>query len=108
MKIIPAIDIKNGNCVRLLQGRMDAETIYSSEPVSIARRWQKEGAEIIHIIDLDGAFKQQPQNLNSIRNILENVDIDVQVGGGIRNEDTINMMDFVLEKLCDPPLQSHL
>ncbi len=91
MKIIPAIDIKNGNCVRLLQGRMDAETIYSSEPVSIARRWQKEGAEIIHIIDLDGAFKQQPQNLNSIRNILENVDIDVQVGGGIRNEDTINM-----------------
>lgn len=91
MKIIPAIDIKNGNCVRLLQGRMDAETIYSDDPVKIARQWQSQGAEIIHIVDLDGAIEKHPKNLISIRKILDTVNVDVQVGGGIRNEETAVM-----------------
>ena len=91
MQIIPAIDLKNGNCVRLLQGEMDKETVYSNEPEKMAFRWQEEGAEIIHIVDLDGAVEKHPKNLASIRNIINNVNIDVQVGGGIRNEETIDL-----------------
>lgn len=91
MIIIPAIDIKNGNCVRLLQGRMDAETIYSAEPAIIAKRWRNEGASLIHVVDLDGAFKHSPQNINSISRIIDSVDIEIQVGGGIRNEETIQL-----------------
>ncbi len=89
MTIIPAIDIKNGNCVRLLQGRMDAETVYSHDPVKIAMQWQNEGAQIIHIVDLDGAVEKTPKNLNLIREIIKSVDVDIQVGGGIRDEETI-------------------
>ena len=91
MKIIPAIDLKNGNCVRLLQGKMDEETVYSGEPEKIALRWQEEGAQIIHIVDLDGAVEKYPKNLQTVKKIIENVRIDVQVGGGIRNEDTIKL-----------------
>ena len=91
MQIIPAIDLKNGNCVRLMQGEMDKETVYSDEPEKMARRWQKDGAQIIHIVDLDGAVEKHPKNLDSIRKIIENVRVDVQVGGGIRNEQTIDL-----------------
>ncbi|MFO7963615.1 MAG: 1-(5-phosphoribosyl)-5-[(5-phosphoribosylamino)methylideneamino]imidazole-4-carboxamide isomerase [Desulfobacterales bacterium] len=90
MKIIPAIDIKNGNCVRLLQGRMDKETVYSDDPVETARKWQEQGADTIHVVDLDGAIEKQPKNLMSIQRILSAVDGDVQVGGGIRNDDTVS------------------
>ncbi len=91
MIIIPAVDIKKGRCVRLFQGRMDTETVFSDDPAAIAKRWEKEGAEIIHVIDLDGAFEKSPQNLNSIRKILESVNAHIQVGGGIRNEKTVKM-----------------
>jgi len=91
MIIIPAIDIKKGKCVRLLQGRMDKETVFSDDPAAIARRWEKEGAEIIHIVDLDGAVQKQPENLDSIKKILEKIKIPVQAGGGIRDERTIKM-----------------
>jgi phosphoribosylformimino-5-aminoimidazole carboxamide ribotide isomerase len=91
MIIIPAIDIKNGKCVRLFQGRMDTETVFSDDPASMAMRWQNEGAEMIHIIDLDGAFKKSPQNLHSIKKILESIKVPVQVGGGIRNLDAIKL-----------------
>ncbi len=91
MIIIPAIDIKKGKCVRLLQGRMDQETVFSDAPVDMALRWEKEGAEIIHIVDLDGAVQKQPENLNSIKQILEKVKIPVQIGGGIRDENAIKM-----------------
>lgn len=91
MRIIPAIDIKNGNCVRLLQGRMDAETVYSKDPAEIARKWESQGAELIHIVDLDGAVEKHPQNLMSIEKILNTVNVDLQVGGGIRNEETVAM-----------------
>ncbi len=89
MIIIPAVDIKNGRCVRLFQGRMDSETIFSNDPVAMAKRWQEDGAEIIHVIDLDGAFEKYPQNLDSIKSIVESIHVPVQLGGGIRNMDTI-------------------
>jgi phosphoribosylformimino-5-aminoimidazole carboxamide ribotide isomerase len=91
MIIIPAVDIKNGRCVRLLQGRKDEETVFSNDPVKMARKWDDEGAELIHVIDLDGAFEKSPQNMNSIKKIIESVNAGVQVGGGIRDKKTIRM-----------------
>ena len=67
MIIIPAVDIKNGKCVRLSQGRMDSETVFSDNPAAMAKRWEDEGAEIIHVVDLDGAIEKSPKNLYSIR-----------------------------------------
>jgi phosphoribosylformimino-5-aminoimidazole carboxamide ribotide isomerase len=91
MMIIPAVDIKNGHCVRLSQGRIDAETIFSDDPAAMAKRWDDEGAEMIHVIDLDGAFEKEPRNLVSTRRIIESIDADIQVGGGIRDMETIGM-----------------
>jgi phosphoribosylformimino-5-aminoimidazole carboxamide ribotide isomerase len=91
MKIIPAVDIKNGKCVRLLQGQMDAETVFSDNPSEMALRWEQEGAELIHVVDLDGAVGKKPQNLPSIKHILRRVQADIQVGGGIREAETIEM-----------------
>jgi len=91
MIIIPAVDIKNGRCVRLLQGRKDEETVFSNDPVKMAMKFNDEGAELIHVIDLDGAFEKSPQNLNSIKKIIKSVKAGVQVGGGIRDKQTIRM-----------------
>jgi len=91
MIVIPAVDIKNGKCVRLEQGRMDAETVFADDPVAMARKWDTIGAEIIHIIDLDGAIMKQPRNLETIRNIITSVRARIQIGGGIRTMDTIDM-----------------
>jgi len=91
MIIIPAVDIKGGKCVRLLQGRMDAETVFGEDPVAMARKWESAGASLIHVVDLDGAIQKSPQNLVSIRKIVEQVKAPIQVGGGIRNEDTVQM-----------------
>ncbi|MGD9017444.1 MAG: 1-(5-phosphoribosyl)-5-[(5-phosphoribosylamino)methylideneamino]imidazole-4-carboxamide isomerase [Desulfobacterales bacterium] len=90
MMIIPAIDIKGGRCVRLLQGRMDDETVFSDHPDHMARRWAEEGASLIHVVDLDGAIGKAPQNLKAIRSILEAVETPVQLGGGIRDLETID------------------
>lgn len=89
MLVIPAIDLKDGKCVRLRQGRAADETIYSDSPAEMARRWEQAGAQWLHVVDLDGAFNQRPRNVDSIRRILKSVQIPVQLGGGIRNEDTI-------------------
>ena len=89
MIIIPAIDIKNGRCVRLIQGQMDQETVFSDDPAAMAKKWVAEGAKLIHVVDLDGAVKKQPQNITSIKRIIEGAKVDVQVGGGIRNEKTV-------------------
>ncbi len=90
MLIIPAIDIKNGKCVRLSQGQMDQETIYSENPLDIANKWVEEGAERIHIVDLDGAIEGKPVNVDIIHSIVKTYpNIPLQVGGGIRDEDTI-------------------
>ncbi|AEF94589.1 1-(5-phosphoribosyl)-5-((5-phosphoribosylamino)methylideneamino) imidazole-4-carboxamide isomerase [Desulfotomaculum nigrificans CO-1-SRB] len=89
MIIFPAIDLKEGQCVRLIEGRMDSATIYSRDPGSTARAWQEQGAEFIHVVDLDGAFAGQPRNRASIMQIVQSVSIPVQVGGGIRDMETI-------------------
>ena len=90
MLLIPAIDIKDGKCVRLKQGRMDDETIYGNNPEEIADRWVEAGARRLHIVDLNGAVSGVPTNADIIHNISENhPDIPIQVGGGIRSEDTI-------------------
>ncbi len=91
MIIIPAVDIKNGKCVRLSQGRMDAEIIFSDNPSSMAKKWEDEGAEMIHVIDLDGAVEKKPRNTDSIKKIFKDVNVPVQLGGGIRNKKTIAM-----------------
>ena len=90
MLIIPAIDIKNGKCVRLSQGQMDQETIYSDDPVAMANKWVEAGARRLHIVDLDGAVHGVPSNAGVIHAMVEaHPDIPIQVGGGIRDEDTI-------------------
>ena len=89
MLLIPAIDLKNGQCVRLRQGRMDDVTVFSTDPVSMAKRWADEGAERLHVVDLDGAIKGQPVNLKVVEQIAEAISIPVQVGGGIRDEETV-------------------
>lgn len=89
MLLIPAIDLKGGQCVRLRQGRMDDATVFSDTPADVARRWAAEGAERLHVVDLDGAFKGQPVNLKQVEEIVRAVDIPVQVGGGIRDEETV-------------------
>ncbi len=91
MIVIPAVDIKDGRCVRLLQGRMDAETVFSDDPAAMAARWEKAGAELIHVVDLNGAVGKRPENLDAIQKILDTVEADIQVGGGIRNEETVGM-----------------
>jgi phosphoribosylformimino-5-aminoimidazole carboxamide ribotide isomerase len=91
MIIIPAVDIKDGKCVRLLQGRMDAQTVFSDDPSGMAKRWENEGASLIHVVDLDGAVSKNPKNVKSIQKILQTVTADIQVGGGIRNMETIQM-----------------
>ena len=92
MLIIPAIDIKDGKCVRLSQGRMDQATIYSDDPVSMAGKWVRAGARRLHIVDLDGAVKGHPSNADIIHAIAEACpDVPLQVGGGIRDEDSIQV-----------------
>jgi len=90
MMIIPAIDLKDGRCVRLEQGRMDHATVFSDNPAAMARRWAGMGAELMHVVDLDGAFAQAPRNLAAIKSILAAVEVPVQIGGGIRDQGTID------------------
>ncbi len=92
MVIIPAIDLKDGECVRLLQGRKDMLTSYSRDPVAVAKRWVEEGATLIHIVDLDGAFSGTQKNLDSIERIRRAVEVDIEVGGGIRDLERIEML----------------
>lgn len=89
MIIIPAIDLINGNCVRLTRGRFNTEKRYFDDPVEVAKRWQEAGAEWLHIIDLEGARTGRVKNLAAAEKIREKVDIKVQYGGGIRNSKTI-------------------
>ncbi|RMG05430.1 MAG: 1-(5-phosphoribosyl)-5-[(5-phosphoribosylamino)methylideneamino]imidazole-4-carboxamide isomerase [Nitrospirae bacterium] len=92
MKVIPAIDLKEGKCVRLLQGRKEDVTTYSDDPVSVAKRWVSEGAELIHIVDLDGAFSGNQANIESIKKIRDGVSVDLELGGGIRDMERIDYL----------------
>ena len=90
MTIYPAIDLKAGRCVRLLQGRADAETVYHDDPVVPAEEWKKAGTEWLHLVDLDGAFEGLPSNLKAVRRIIALGDLRIQLGGGLRNEAAVN------------------
>lgn len=92
MLLIPAIDLKNGQCVRLRQGKMDDVTVFSPDPVAVAKRWADEGAQRLHVVDLDGALKGQPVNIKVVEKIVAAVKVPVQVGGGIRDEDTVQRL----------------
>jgi phosphoribosylformimino-5-aminoimidazole carboxamide ribotide isomerase len=89
MLVIPAIDLKGGRCVRLRQGRMEEETIYSAEPAKVATQWQTAGAQWIHVVDLDGAVTGKPVNSEAVQAIRKAVTIPLQLGGGIRDLETI-------------------
>ena len=94
MIIYPAIDIRGGRCVRLTEGRFDAETVFADDPAQMALKWAGMGAEFLHLVDLDGALAGEGKNVPVIERILKSVNIPVQLGGGIRNLATI-------EKLLD-------
>ncbi|MDM4770562.1 1-(5-phosphoribosyl)-5-[(5-phosphoribosylamino)methylideneamino]imidazole-4-carboxamide isomerase [Solimonas sp. SE-A11] len=89
MLLIPAIDLKGGKCVRLRQGRMDDVTVFSDDPVAMAQKWVDEGAERLHLVDLDGAVKGEPVNIKVVEQIAAAISIPVQIGGGIRDEETV-------------------
>jgi len=89
MLILPAIDIRNGNCVRLYQGKEDQETVYSSDPVEVAKGWKAKGAQMLHVVDLDGAFQGNPINLDLVGRIRAEAGIPVEVGGGFRDIESI-------------------
>ncbi|MHB1419133.1 MAG: 1-(5-phosphoribosyl)-5-[(5-phosphoribosylamino)methylideneamino]imidazole-4-carboxamide isomerase [Bacillota bacterium] len=92
MLIIPAIDLRDGHCVRLVQGRLEEQTVFSLHPEEIAVKWETAGAKMIHVVDLDGAFAGEPRNLEAISAIIAAVSIPIQLGGGIRTLDTIEKM----------------
>lgn len=89
MLVIPAIDLKDGRCVRLRQGDLAAETVYSYDVAAVARKWQQNGAGLIHVVDLNGAVDGKPKNLPQIESIMKAVRVKVQVGGGVRTIDTV-------------------
>lgn len=89
MIIIPAVDIKGGRCVRLLEGRAEAETVFSEFPLEMARKWADQGAERLHVIDLDGAFEKGPRNYAIIKDIIQTIKLPIQLGGGIRDLHTV-------------------
>ncbi|MBQ7498815.1 MAG: 1-(5-phosphoribosyl)-5-[Selenomonas sp.] len=95
MKLFPAIDIRGGKCVRLLKGDFDQETVFSDSPAEMAAQWESQGAEFLHLVDLDGARAGKPQNLATVKAILEKVKIPVELGGGIRTlehiEEVLNL-----------------
>lgn len=89
MLVIPAIDLKDGRCVRLRQGDMAAETVYSDDVRAVAGRWQEQGADLIHVVDLNGAVDGKPRNLPQIEAVMKAVGVNVQVGGGVRSIETV-------------------
>jgi len=89
MIIIPAIDLKEGRCVRLEQGLMEKDTVYSDDPAAQAKAWQDQGGELLHIVDLDGAFAGVPKNKSAIEAIVKAIDIPTELGGGIRDMQTV-------------------
>ena len=92
MLIIPAIDLKDGQCVRLQQGRKDAVTVYSGDPSATAKKWESSGAKVLHVVDLDGAFTGSQKNFPSILKIRQSVKMALEVGGGIRDISTVDKL----------------
>lgn len=99
MIIFPAIDIRDGKCVRLVQGRIDQQTVYYQDPVEVAKLWQGQGATYLHVIDLDGALGQSKKNRKVIADIISQCNIPIQVGGGVRSlEDAKELMEIGVDR----------
>ncbi|MDC0262065.1 1-(5-phosphoribosyl)-5-[(5-phosphoribosylamino)methylideneamino]imidazole-4-carboxamide isomerase [Planctomycetaceae bacterium] len=92
MQILPAIDLRGGQCVRLRQGDYQQETVFSDDPVAMAEEWQSQGAHILHLVDLDGAKAGRPVNHEVVGEIVKRLNIPCQLGGGIRNEESIRLL----------------
>ncbi len=100
MLIIPAIDLKEGKCVRLERGEMSTATIYSEDPAATAQRWEAEGAQLLHVVDLDGAFAKEPKNREAVAAIVRSVGLPVQLGGGVRTIETLSAyLDLGVERV---------
>ncbi len=100
MIIFPAVDLKEGKCVRLERGVMASATVYSEDPAAAAKRWQEEGAEWLHVVDLDGAMAGEPRNREAVARILGAVSIPVQMGGGVRTAETLaTYLDLGVERV---------
>lgn len=100
MIIIPAVDIKNGKCVQLVQGKPGTEMVVIDNPVEVALSWQEKGAKVLHLIDLDGAFGDKRRNQNLISQMVEELSIPIEMGGGIRNrEDAIKLLDIGIDRI---------
>ena len=100
MEVIPAVDIKGGKCVRLYQGDYLKETVFSENPVDVAMGWRAQGAKRLHVIDLDGAAGGEPVNIKVIEAIVRQVDLPVQLGGGIRDEATVaKLLDIGIDRV---------
>ena len=100
MKVIPAIDIKDGKVVRLRQGKAEDETIYFDSPSEAARMWVAEGADFIHVVDLDGAIEGRLKNLKLVKEIVDNLNVKIELGGGIRDEETVqSLIDAGVERV---------
>jgi len=95
MKIFPAIDLRGGRCVRLRQGRAEDETVYSDDPVRMALSWQDQGAEFLHVVDLDGAFAGRPVHTDLFRELAAALRIPFEVGGGLRTDDDVRAVQAV-------------
>jgi phosphoribosylformimino-5-aminoimidazole carboxamide ribotide isomerase len=115
MLIIPAIDLKDGQCVRLRQGRAEDITVFSDDPVATGLKWQEAGAKLLHVVDLDGAFSSEPKNLKSIQALREALSIPIELGGGIRTLETVAAyIELGIDRLIlgtvvlkDPDLAAH-
>lgn len=92
MIVIPAIDLKGGRCVRLRQGRADAETVYADDPVAMAKHWETEGAAMLHLVDLDGAFQGRPMHAEVVSRIASELSIPIELGGGLRTDAHVRAM----------------
>ena len=100
MIIIPAIDLINGECVRLYQGKKEEKTVFSSSPLKIAKQWQKQGAQLIHVVDLEGAFSGSPQNLSTVMHIVQGIKTAIELGGGIRTSATVkNLLESGIHRV---------
>ncbi|WP_092329796.1 1-(5-phosphoribosyl)-5-[(5-phosphoribosylamino)methylideneamino]imidazole-4-carboxamide isomerase [Desulfosporosinus hippei] len=100
MILFPAIDLKEGKAVRLLQGRMEDSTVYADNPVDVAKEFERQGAEYLHMVDLNGAFSGKPMNDETIRNIVRSVSMRIQVGGGIRTMERITeLLELGVERV---------
>lgn len=100
MLIIPAIDLKDGLVVRLFQGKFTDKKIYSKDPLKTAKHWARQGAELIHVVDLDGAATGEPKNLDVVKEITQNISVPIEFGGGVRSLETIKtLLDFGIERV---------